>query len=47
MDEEVEGRLSRALVQAANARDAMRGDLADARRTCGRLVGFDRPGVGG
>ena len=32
MDDEVEGRLSRALVQAANARDALRGDLAEARR---------------
>jgi DNA recombination protein RmuC len=43
LDEEVEGRLSRALVQAANARDALRGDIADARRTSGRLAGFDRP----
>jgi DNA recombination protein RmuC len=47
VDDEVEGRLSRALVQAANARDAMRGDLAEARRTCGRLVGFDRSPAGG
>jgi hypothetical protein len=47
MDEEVEGRLSRALVQAANARDALRGDLAEARRTSGRLAGFDRPPAGG
>jgi DNA recombination protein RmuC len=43
MDDEVEGRLSRALVQAGNARDALRGDLAEARRTTGRLTGFDRP----
>lgn len=43
LDDEVEGRLSRALVQAANARDALRGDLAEARRTCGRLAAFDRP----
>jgi DNA recombination protein RmuC len=47
MDDEVEGRLSRALVQAANARDALRGDLAEARRTAGRLAGFDRPPAGG
>jgi DNA recombination protein RmuC len=47
MDEEVEGHLSRALVQAANARDALRGDLAEARRTAGRLAGFDRPPAGG
>lgn len=43
LDEEVEGRLSRALVQAANARDALRGDLAEARDACARLGGFDRP----
>jgi len=43
MDDELEGRLSRALVQAANARDALRGDLAEARRASGRLSGFDRP----
>lgn len=47
MDDEVEGRLSRALVQAGNARDALRGDLAEARRTSGRLAGFDRPRVEG
>ncbi len=47
MDDEVEGRLARALVQAANARDALRGDLAEARRTAGRLAGFDRPPAGG
>jgi hypothetical protein len=47
MDEELEGRLSRALVQAANARDALRGDLAEARRTSGRLAGFDGPEAGG
>ncbi|HUL80362.1 MAG TPA: DNA recombination protein RmuC [Vicinamibacteria bacterium] len=43
MDDELEGRLSRALVQAGNARDALRGDLAEARRASGRLAGFDRP----
>jgi DNA recombination protein RmuC len=32
IDEEVEGRLSRALVQAANARDALRAEAAQARR---------------
>ena len=32
MDEEVEGRLSRAIAQAANARDALRGEIAQARR---------------
>lgn len=37
MDEEVEGRLSRALVQANNARDALRAELASARRAAGRL----------
>ena len=48
MDEEVEGRLSRALVQAANARDALRGDLAEARRAAAAaLAGFDRPQAGG
>ncbi|HXK08957.1 MAG TPA: DNA recombination protein RmuC [Vicinamibacteria bacterium] len=43
IDEEIEGRLSRALVQAGNARDALRADLAEARRASGRLAGFDRP----
>ena len=43
MDDEVESRLSRALVQAGNARDALRGDLAEARRSSARLAGFDRP----
>jgi DNA recombination protein RmuC len=47
MDEEVEGRLSRALVQAANARDALRSGVADARRTSARLAGFDRLQSGG
>jgi hypothetical protein len=42
MEEEVEGRLSRAVVQAANARDSLRGDLAEARRASCRLAGFDR-----
>jgi len=39
LDEEVEGRLSRGLVQAGNARDALRGELAGARRTAERLAG--------
>ncbi len=47
MEEEVEGRLSRAVVQAANARDALRGDLVEARRASSRLAGFDRPQAGG
>jgi DNA recombination protein RmuC len=38
MDDEVEGRLSRALVQAENARDALRGSLAVARRQAEQLV---------
>jgi DNA recombination protein RmuC len=47
MDEEVEGRLSRSLVQAANARDALRSELAEARSASSRLAGFDRPQAGG
>ena len=47
MNEEVEGRLSRSLVQAANARDALRSDVAEACRAAGRLAGFDRPAGGG
>src|SRR5262249_24539218 len=35
-EEEVEGRLSRGLAQAENARDALRGHLADARRAAFR-----------
>ena len=38
MDEAVEGRVSRALVQLGNARDDLRGELASARRTAERLV---------
>lgn len=38
MDDELEGRLSRALVQAVNARDALRGELAGARGAAGRLA---------
>jgi DNA recombination protein RmuC len=38
MDEAIEGRLSRALVQIANARDDLRSDLAEARRAAERLV---------
>jgi DNA recombination protein RmuC len=45
LDDEVEGRLSRGLVQAANARDALRGELAGARRTVERLAG-DGPTTG-
>jgi hypothetical protein len=37
MDEAVEGRVSRALVQLANARDELRGDLAVARGHARRL----------
>ena len=36
VDEEVEGRLSRALVQAANARNAVRAEVAQARRAAAR-----------
>lgn len=38
MDEEVEGRVSRALVQLANARDDLRGELAGARSVAERLA---------
>ena len=38
MDEEVEGRLSRGLVQIENARDAVRGELGQARRAAARLL---------
>ena len=38
MDEEVEGRLSRGLVQVENSRDALREHVADARRTTERLL---------
>jgi DNA recombination protein RmuC len=37
LDDEVEGRLSRGLVQVENARDALRHRLAEARRTLERL----------
>jgi DNA recombination protein RmuC len=37
LDETVEGRLSRALVLAANARDALRADLAEARGAVARI----------
>ena len=45
MDDELEGRLSRALVQATNARDALRGELAQVRAVAERLraPSFDRP----
>jgi DNA recombination protein RmuC len=43
MDEEVEGRLSRALVQLANARDGLRGDLAGARGVAERLSSDAEP----
>jgi DNA recombination protein RmuC len=42
LDDEVEGRLSRGLVQTTNARDALRGELAGARRTTERLAGTGR-----
>lgn len=38
MDEELEGRLSRALVQATNARDALRREVAGARHAADRLA---------
>ena len=38
MDETVEGRVSRALAQLANARDDLRSELAGARRTAERLA---------
>jgi DNA recombination protein RmuC len=38
MDEEIEGRLSRSLVQAANARDALRAELAQVRVVAERLT---------
>jgi hypothetical protein len=38
IDEEVEGRLSRGLVQAGNARDSLRDHLVDARRSTQKLL---------
>ena len=38
IDEEIEGRLSRGLVQIENARDALRGELSQARGTAERLL---------
>jgi DNA recombination protein RmuC len=38
IDEEVEGRLSRGLVQAGNARDTLRDHVADARRATQKLL---------
>jgi DNA recombination protein RmuC len=38
VDEEVEGRLSRGLVQAGNARDALRDHVVDARRATQKLL---------
>jgi len=38
IDEEVEGRFSRGLVQMENARDALRDHVSEAQRTCGRLL---------
>jgi DNA recombination protein RmuC len=38
MDEELEGRLSKGLVQIQNARDALRDQVASAQRTADRLV---------
>lgn len=38
MDDEIEGRLSRALVQAGNARDALRDELGGARRSLTGLL---------
>jgi DNA recombination protein RmuC len=39
IEEDVEGRLSRGLVQLGNARDAIRDNLAEARRASARLLG--------
>lgn len=39
VDEEVEGRLSRGLVQIENARDAVRDELGQARQVASRLLG--------
>jgi hypothetical protein len=44
MDETVEGRVSRALVQLTNARDDLRVELAGARRTAERLAAEDEAG---
>ena len=38
MDDEIEGRLSKGLVQIQNARDALRDQVSSAQRTAGRLV---------
>src|SRR4029453_17361479 len=38
IDDEVEGRLSRGLVQAGNARDALRDHVVDARRATQKLL---------
>jgi DNA recombination protein RmuC len=38
IEEEVEGRFSRGLVQVENARDALRGHVADAQRSTSRLL---------
>src|SRR6266540_1790461 len=38
VDEEVEGRLSRGLVQIENARDAVRGEMGQARNAAARLL---------
>jgi DNA recombination protein RmuC len=38
LDDEVESRLSRALVQAANARDALRGEIASARQAAEHIA---------
>ena len=38
VEEEVEGRLSRGLVQVENARDAVRGELGQARHVTARLL---------
>jgi DNA recombination protein RmuC len=43
IDEEVEGRLSRSLVQIENAREALRDHVGEAQRTCGRLLRTTEP----
>jgi DNA recombination protein RmuC len=43
LDEEVEGRLSRGLVQVQNAREALRDHVAEARRTTDKLLEATEP----
>jgi DNA recombination protein RmuC len=43
IDEEVEGRFSRGLVQMENAREALRDHVGEAQRTCARLLRTTEP----